>query len=504
MPVAEQVKAKLEKLPSTPGCYLFRDGGGRLIYVGKARDLRDRVLSYFRESTWETTTPLRRRLIEQAEDLEWIPTRTEAEALLLESRLIKAFKPRFNIAQRDDKRFLLVRIHLGHPFPRFEIGRLRKGEGWTTFGPYLSSSAARAAVDFVERRFGIRKCRPVRPTDRDYQHCHADIIRNCSAPCIGRVTPVEYRHRVDEACAFLSGQRPELVEEVRQEMEQAADVGDFERAATLRDTWQRLETAVRQARLITGDPARRRQQADVGLEQIRQWFGLAHPPQRIECMDISTISGTHSVASLVCARDGIPAPRWYRRYRIRTVSGVDDSAMIKEVVRRHAEDIREGERPAPDLLLVDGGPMQLRAAMEAFQEAGLTGITVAALAKRREEIYRAGDGLHPLSLDRDSPGVLVLRRLRDEAHRFALAYHQRLRNRRVRESLLDDIPGVGPKRKRQLLRRFGSVRGVQRAALEELAAVPGIGWAMARVIHEWLSGSEESADQTTAGPISSS
>ncbi len=503
MPPAEKIKVKLDALPSVPGCYLFRDGEGRLIYVGKAGDLRERVFSYFRDSTWDATTPIRRRLIEQTEDLEWVTTRTEAEALLLESRLIKTFKPRFNIAQRDDKRFLLVRIHRGHPFPRFETCRLRKGEGWTWFGPYLSSAAARAAVDFVERRFGIRKCRPLRPTERDYRHCHADVIRNCSAPCIGRVDETEYRRRVEEACAFLSGEKPALVEDVRRAMEEAADAGDFERAAALRDTWRLLETAVRQRRLATGDPVRRRLRAERGLEEIRNAMGLDRIPHRIECIDISTISGTHSVASLVCALEGVPAPRWYRRYRIRTVEGLDDPAMMREVVRRHAEDILEGSRPAPDLLLLDGGAGQLHAAVEALREAGLGSITAVALAKRQEELYRAEGSSRPIRLERDSPALLILRRLRDEAHRFALAYHRRLRNKRIRESVLDEIPGIGSARKRLLLRRFGSVKGVMGASAEELAGVPGIGRVLGQAIREWLAGWERGNAGQAGSPPSS-
>ncbi len=485
MEINEKVKARLAELPAVPGCYLMRDLQGRLIYVGKAVSLKDRVSSYFRDSTFSTTTPIRRDLIHAVADLEWIQTRTEAEALLLESKLIKDYKPRFNIALRDDKRFMMVRIHLGHPFPRFEICRFKRQDEFTYFGPYVSATSAREAVDFAERHFGIRVCLPLRPGEDDFLHCLADIIRHCSAPCVGRISQAAYRTRVEEACAFLRGERPALVEEVRASMVAASQACDYERAATLRDTLRHLETAIRQRRLLTGDSARLAEHAQSGVQSLRAALGLPRPPRLIECVDISTISGSHSVAGLVCAVDGVPRKNRYRRYRIRTVEGVNDPAMMKEVVARHLADIRDGSCPPPDLLLLDGGPTQLAAARAALAEGGMAGLPTAALAKRFEEIY-TDPGAPPVRLPMESPALTMLRRLRDEAHRFAIAYNRLLRARCIRESVLDDIPGIGPSKKKALLTAFGSVRRLAAAPESAVAQVSGIGPMLARTIKDWL------------------
>jgi excinuclease ABC subunit C len=485
MEVSEKVKAKLRDLPEVPGVYLMRDLQGRIIYVGKALNLKDRVTSYFRDSTFSTTTPMRRDLVLTVADLEWYRARNEAEALLLESKLIKDYKPRFNIALRDDKRYMMVRIHTGHPFPRFEICRFRRQDGYAYFGPYVSATSAREAVDFAERRFGIRVCLPLRPGAADFKHCLAEVIRQCTAPCVGRISRSDYHLRVTEACAFLRGERPELLDDVRADMRAASDACDYERAASLRDTLTHLETAIRQRRSLTGDPGIRIQEAHAGVEELRHALRLPRSPRVIECFDISTISGTHSVASLVCAVDGMPQKNRYRRYRIQTVEGMNDPAMMKEVVSRHLDDIREGSRDTPDLILLDGGQTQLAAAREALVTAGMTDIPTAALAKRFEEIHLA-PGEPPIRLPPDSPALKVLRSLRDEAHRFAISYNRLLRARRIRESALDDIPGIGPSKKKALLSVFNSVRRLSAAPESEIAAVPGVGAALARSIKDWL------------------
>jgi excinuclease ABC subunit C len=486
MELADQVKAKLKELPEVPGVYLMRDLQGRIIYVGKALNLKDRVSSYFRDSSFATTTPLRRDLVLTVADLEWYQARNESEALLLESKLIKDYKPRFNIALRDDKRYMSVRIQLDHPFPRFEICRLKRQDGYTYFGPYVSSLSAREAVDFVERRFGIRVCLPLRPGAVDFKHCLSEVIRQCSAPCVGRIAQADYHARVAQACAFLRGDAPELLDDVRAEMTAAAAECDYERAASLRDTLRHLETAIRQRRLLTGDPGIRALDAQAGVAEIQRVLGLPRLPRVIECFDISTISGTHSVASLVSALDGMPQKKRYRRYRIRTVEGMNDPAMMKEVVSRHLADIREGSREWPDLLLLDGGQTQLAAAREAMAEAGLAeSIPTAALAKRFEEIHVTLRE-PPIRLPPESSALKVLRSLRDEAHRFAIAYNRKLRARRIRESVLDDIPGIGPSKKKALLSVFGSVRRLSAAPESEIAAVPGVGPALSRSIKDWL------------------
>lgn len=483
--VSDKVRRKLGDLPDKPGCYMMRDRRGKIIYIGKAVSLRKRVQSYFRPGTWGKADPKLRGLIRSIEDFDYLVVRNEAEALLTEGQLIKDFKPRYNVDLRDDKRFLMLKIDPAEPWPQFKAVRLRKDDGAQYLGPYVSSTATRAAMGFVEKKFGLRKCRPLVPGEEDHRHCINDIVRYCSAPCVGRISREEYGERVRAACAFLRGETPALLEEVRESMAAAAERKHYEEAAALRDTWLMLREICSQRARVVSTPAMRAEDARCGIEELRAVLGLESPLKRIECCDISNISGTHSVASVVCAEDGIPAPAQYRHYRIKTVHQADDPAMMAEVIRRRFSRLQAEGGAAPDLLVVDGGVAQLNAAAGEMLALGVRGIPVVGLAKRFEEIHIPGKR-DPLRLVPGSRALHVLQRVRDEAHRFALAYHQRLRARRLRESLLDEIPGLGEKRKMALLGHFGSVLRIQRAGVEDIAAVPGIGPAMAKDISEWL------------------
>ena len=481
----DKVRKKLPELPDKPGCYLMRDWRGKIIYVGKALSLRKRVQSYFRTGTWVKADPKLRGLIRSVDDFDIVILRNEAEALLTESRLIKDYKPRYNVDLRDDKRFLMLKIDLAETWPQFKAVRIRKEDGARYLGPYVSSVATRAAMDFVEKRFGLRKCRPRNPVAEDHRHCINDIVRYCSAPCLGRISREDYLQRVEQACAFLRGETPALLEDVRASMEQAAEHHRFEEAAALRDTWFMLKEICNQKARVMSTPDMKAEDARAGIEELRMALGLKAPLRRIECCDISNISGTHAVASLVCSLDGLPAPAHYRHYRIKTVQQADDPAMMAEVIRRRFERLKREGGAVPDLLVVDGGITQLNAALGEMMLLGVQAVPVVGLAKKLEEVHVPGQPV-PLRLPADSRALYVLQRTRDEAHRFALAYHQRLRARRLRESLLDEIPGMGEKRKTALLRQFGSVARLRRASLEEIAAVAGIGSAMARGIVEWL------------------
>ena len=480
------LRAKLRDLPDKPGCYLMRDGRGRIVYVGKATSLRKRVGSYFRRATQRRADPKLRGLINSIRDLEWIVTRTEAEAILTEGRLIKEYRPRYNVSFRDDKRFLLLRVDPGVQFPRFTACRFKRDDGARYFGPYTSSAAARAALDFVEKRFGLRKCTPRIPDDETYKHCINDIIRYCSAPCVGKVTEADYRKRFEEACAFLRGERTGLLREMRDAMDALSANLEFERAAVLRDTWMLLTAAVKQRTRMAATPEMKREEARAAVGALQDGLALEVEPRVIEAFDISTISGTFSVAGLVCFADGQPNRRRYRRYRIRTVEGMDDPRMMGEAVRRRYARCREEGR-RPDLVLIDGGITQLRAARRELDALGLNTLAVVGLAKRFEEVYRI-DRVDPVRFPRESPALHLLQRVRDEAHRFALDYHRRLRSKRIRESVLEDVPGIGQKRKQILLSRFGSITRVARATEAEIAATPGIGATMARAILAALKG----------------
>ena len=484
MTLPDKVKQKLQTLPDKPGVYFMRDRDGRIIYVGKASSLRDRVRSYFHLATLRSSDPKLRGLVHSINDFDILITRTEAEATLTEGRLIKDYRPHYNVSFKDDKRFLLIRVNLNDPFPRFEACRIQKDDGAVYFGPYASSPSAWAALEFIEKRFGLRQCRPREPGPDDHKHCHNDIVRFCSAPCIAKVSPEQYRERVNLAASFLRGEKPEYLEEIKQAMEKESADRHFEKAAALRDTLFLLRRAVKERIRARKTLAIKAEDAKAGVEELRQALGLDQPPRVIEAYDISNISGTHAVGSLVCSVDGIPQKNRYRMFRIKTVEGIDDPGMMAEVVRRRFARAVEEKEPLPDLVLVDGGITQLNAARAQLDTLGLQHLPAAGLAKRFEEVvWKQRD---PIRLPEDSNALKVLVQIRDEAHRFALTYHRSLRLKRIRESMLDEIEGVGEKRKKLLLKHFGSVARLRKASEEDIAKVRGVGAAVAKVVKEAL------------------
>lgn len=496
MQVSDQVKKKLQTLPDKPGVYFMRDKHGKIIYVGKAVSLRNRVRSYFRQGTLRSAEPKLRGLIRSIADFEFLVLRNDAEATITEGRLIKEYRPRYNVLFRDDKRFLLLRVDPSEPFPRFTTCRIRKEDQAVYFGPYGNSSAVYAAKEFLEKRFGLRLCRPRVPGPQDHKHCMNDIIRFCSAPCVAKISPDAYRARVEEAIAFMRGERPELLKELREIMDQAAAAQQYERAAALRDTLFLLQEAIK--RRIRGEKSLsiKADEARAGVTELQQALKLSNPPRVIETYDISNISGTFAVGSMVCAVDGLPQRSRYRLFRIKTVEGSDDPRMMAEVIRRRYTRVLEEKAALPDLVLVDGGITQLRAARAELDRLGLEELPAVGLAKRFEEIYPmamarerkgypdAGTIQSPVRLPENSNALKVCKQIRDEAHRFALTYHRRLRMKRLRESILDDVPGIGQKRKELVLGHFGSIARLRRASVEDLTAIPGVGPAMAGLIKE--------------------
>lgn len=481
MTASHTLRDKLAALPDKPGCYLMRDRKGTIIYVGKAVSLRRRVQSYFRPATLRDAPPKLRSMINSVADLEVITVRNETDALLTESALIKQYRPRFNIVLRDDKRYLALRADPRDPVPRLATCRILRDDHALYFGPFPSASVVRAVLDFTEKRYGLRKCKPIRPDADTYKHCINDIVRFCSAPCVGRVSPEEYVARFAEACAFLRGERLGVIEEVKSQMQAAAAAHDFEKAATLRDTWIALREMVKRRVRVAATPEMHAAAALAGIRELQRLIGLPSVPALIEGFDISNLFGTHSVASLVAAADGLPDRRLYRRFRIRTVEGADDPRSMAEVIGRRYARVQAEGKPLPGLIMIDGGVTQLRAARAALASLGLGHIPAVGLAKQQEEVV-LDDGRPPLLLPRDSDALRVLTRLRDEAHRFAIDYHRRLRGRLIRESALDEIPGIGPAKKAALLTRFGSVRRLARASLADLESVPGIDRTLAEAI----------------------
>ncbi len=336
MSLPENIRKKLSDLPHKPGIYLMRDRLGTVIYVGKARDLRKRVSQYFQPSRrmgWDLKF---KALIETVRDFDYHLVRSEPEALLLEGKLIKEFHPRYNVSFRDDKRFLLLKVNLNDPIPRFTLTRLKQDDGARYFGPFPNSGALRSTLALVRRQYHLRGCRPLTPGERDYKHCLYAHLKYCTAPCIGNVNREQYLDQIRAACEFLEGQCQEMQEQLTHEMQKAATAQDYERAAELRDLLTDLRRTTKKVnrfeRLPYSLPLVLDPEKD--LTELAEVLGLPAPPQRIEGFDISNISGTFKVASLVSFRNGRPDRSNYRRFKIKSVDGQDDFASIAEVVRR--------------------------------------------------------------------------------------------------------------------------------------------------------------------------
>ena len=603
MSVPEPIRKKLAALPHKPGIYLMRDRFSTVIYVGKARDLRRRVSQYFQPSRrmgWDLKF---KALTEAIQDFDFHVVRSEPEALLLEGKLIKEFHPRYNVSFRDDKRFLMLKVNLQDPIPRFSLTRIKQDDGARYFGPFPNSSALRGTLAMVRRQFHLRGCRPLTPNERDYKHCLYAHLKYCTAPCIGNVAPRQYLEQVQAACDFLDGHCQELQTQLTEEMKKAAGAQEYERAAQLRDLLADLrrttEKVNRFERLpyslpLAIDP-------DRDLAELARALGLASPPARIEGMDISNISGTFKVASLVSFRNGRPDRANYRKFKIKTVEGQDDFASMAEVVRRRYSRLlreatagspppgvessqltvhssqsaaespqatvpssqftvhssqsaaespqatvpssqatvhslpavasakagsqstsppaagfrtphsalppsrsavrRAGRPPAPalvtrhsslgtplglpDLILIDGGKGQLGAACAELEKLGLSHIPIIGLAKEFEEIHRPGQK-EPLRLPPESGALKLLQRVRDESHRLANTFNAQLRLRKISESILDEFPNIGQRRKAALLKKFGSVQRLRLATVEQIAEVPGLGGKMAADLKAFL------------------
>ncbi len=506
MNVSADISRKVSNLPHKPGVYLMKDRFGTVIYVGKARDLRRRVSQYFQPSRRLAWDPKFMALVEAIRDLEVHVARNEPEAILLEGKLIKDFRPRYNVSFRDDKRFLLLKINLNDPIPRFSLTRLRTEDGARYFGPFANSGALRRTLNLVRHKFNLRGCRPLTPGEPDYRHCLYAHLKVCTAPCIGNVTREQYLMQVHAACDFLAGQCAEMQEQLESLMKKSAAQLDFEKAAELRDLIADINDTTRKTnpfiRVPYSLPVAVDPQND--LAELARVLELEAPPARIEGFDISNISGTFAVASMVAFRNGRPDRAGYRRFKMRTVTGQDDFACMAETVRRRytrmlSEIDAQAENPneppgrlasgtrslLPDLILIDGGKGQLNAAGQELAKLGLSHIPIIGLAKEFEEIYLPGSK-EPLRLSHDSGALKLLQRVRDESHRLANTYNAQLRLKRISESLLDEFPGIGGQRKAALLKRFGSVRRLQLATVEEIAAVPGFGGKAAAELKSFL------------------
>lgn len=433
----EALLNKIRHLPKTPGVYLFKDGQGRVLYVGKAKDLRSRVSSYFQNSTdlLATRGPEIAHMASLAVDLDFLDCETEVDALLQENRLIKDIQPPYNERLRDDKTFPYLEITTSDDFPGVYVTRKPRLKGSKLFGPFTNAAGVRDAVNALQKVFKFRTCE-LEIVDGDerrryFRPCLLHSISRCTAPCADRIAKEEYRKDIERLKKFLASKRSVVLRQLNREMEQAARHREYEIAARLRDEIKALE-----ALSLSGDP-----NADVqpevfyidpaeGLAKLGEILDLDRAPRSIEGIDIANLHGGESCGSLVCFIDGKPFKNGYKRFRIKTVEGVDDYAMIREVVLRRYRHAAEGEELYPDVILIDGGLGQLHAALSAFDEMNIAPPMVISLAKREEEIYIQARS-KPVRLARNHPALRLLQQVRDEAHRFAQHYHHLLRRKKT-------------------------------------------------------------------------
>ena len=608
----ERLSAKLKGLPDSPGVYMMKNAAGRIIYVGKAKNLKNRVRSYFHSREHDIKT---QAMVSHIDDLDYIVVSTEREAFMLENNLIKRYEPLYNIELKDSRGYPYIRI-TKEKYPRAELARRYAKDG-QYFGPYLSNSMANDLLNLLSDIYPMRTCR--QNLDKPKQNarpCMRYMLKKCSAPCTGMISEEAYAQLARGAAQLLGGSPDAIISRLEQSMLRASEKQQYEKAAELRDrigTLQKLDQQqkvvlpggdhdvlaaalkdgyavicalyVRSGRLIgteikeypevgaigieqlisqyivsryskespmcsvmivedaegrealeeylsagarrkiklliprRGDKkklldmakanaqermnksferqAAMRARRETGLNQLKEALGLEKMPERIECFDISHIQGTDTVASMVVLLNGAPAPKEYRRFKIRQDQN-DDFLSMREVISRRYKRLAqecEGFNEAPDLIVIDGGKGQLSSACEILDELGLD-LPAIGLAKRMEEVFMPGRSL-PLELEPNSPGVLLLQTIRDEAHRFAITYHRSLRNKRGLLSQLEGILGIGPKRRKLLFKAYGSVERIKQASIEELSALEGMNALSAKEVYHFFHKEAVSSSQSS-------
>lgn len=482
MPISDQLKNKLATLPTTPGVYQYKNAKGKLIYIGKAANLKNRVSSYFQASRHRD--PKTEILVGEIATVDWIVVGSEAEALFLESELIKRYKPPFNIDWKDEKNFIYVKIPVTDEFPVVSYVRRPLDDRAKYFGPFTSSDSLRRAMKVLRRVFPFVTHATLPP-----RGCLQFHLGLCPGPEENAISARDYKHNLKKLMLYLGGHQDKLIATLEREMAQAAKKQNFELAAKTRDQLAALQ-ALPHKRVFSDQ-----EMFDLTLDQalvgLSDQLGLKGLPRRIEAYDISNFQGTDAVASMTVFQDGLPARDQYRKFKMRA-RGPNDFAMMSEVISRRFALKGEVENwPKPDLVLIDGGKGQLSAALESMRAFEVDLLTIG-LAKREEDIirsrrYDAGSDTHDFEIIRlphSSQALQLLQRIRDEAHRFAVNYHAHIRDQRVRRSALDEIPGIGPANRKKLIKAFGSVHGVKEADEQTLATV--IGPAKATIVKEHL------------------
>ncbi len=596
-----EISEILKSIPEKPGIYIMKDANDKILYIGKAKVLKRRVSSYFHKSLENERI---KAMVSKVANIEIIITNTEIEALMLESTLIKKYKPPYNIALKDDSRYVYAKFHMNEKYPWLEITREFKRDGSPYFGPYSSSRWLEKYVDTLRKMFPIRTCnydlQKVKRACIDYQ------LKRCLAPCVYDVDQEEYMEIVKQMMTFMEGRGEELIKELEKQMKKAAENLQFEKAAILRDRLKAIRKSVQKQKVVSltldnKDIIAIARTENVTLVQVQfiregklvgqthyilnqgiensrstiisnfitqyyqerpnipekiivpdkienkeiieQWLselenrpvkiidtpedidreliamcelnarnnlgrillldksdeliladsvidlqkrlGLSKPPVIIEGFDISNIQGTNPTASMVRFYNGAPDKKNYRKFKIKSKTTPDDFAMMYEVVYRRYKSVIEKQYPLPDLILIDGGRGQVNAAMKALRDLGLDYLTVVGIAKRFDHLVPAWID-DEIALPKESLGLRLLQYVRDEAHRFAVSYHRKLRQKELEHSILDDIKGVGEKTKLRLLKEFGTVKSIGQASVEEIATVPGINLELAYKIKSYI------------------
>jgi excinuclease ABC subunit C len=433
---------KAKGFPQSPGVYLMKDHQGLVIYIGKAKNLKNRASSYFHDTAMQD--PRLAAWVREICDIDFLPCTSEVDALLTENRLIKDIQPRYNKELKDDKTYPYLMIVTHEEFPRVEVTRTPRQRGAKLYGPFTSVAQLRGALQALQRLFRFRTCSldldSSDPRWRWFRPCLLASIKQCSAPCNLRISREDYRRDIRRLQLFLEGGRERLVQQMEEEMRQASKEMAFEKAARIRDELKLLASLDErgqidrhaQPEVFQIDPKR-------GLRGLKKILQLPDVPRVIEGIDIAHLGGRETVASLVQFIDGLPFKPGYRRYRIRDVDGIDDFRSIHEVVSRRFRRALHQDDPFPDLLLIDGGKGQLNAALAAFRDQQIQPPVLLSLAKREEEIYLPGES-EPLRLQRNAFSLRLLQYVRDEAHRFAQHYHHILR----RKKTFDEDPPITP------------------------------------------------------------
>ena len=486
----EELIKFVKGFPDRPGVYLMRDENGEIIYVGKAKSLRKRVSSYFRHTH---ASPRLNKLVETIRDISTMRTETEIEALILENRLIKLYQPFFNVDLKMNERYAYIKI-TAEKHPRIIVTRVKMDDGAVYIGPYVRVSEVRALLRLVERYLPLRSCGGAEAKPQNGRPCMKYSLGRCLAPCCGLCTDNEYRDRVADVALLLQGHGAELVERLRKRMDKAARELKFEEAAHLRDTIRAIWRVSRQQNTIPEIPSGKDNFWEV-LNSMQKTFHLPVLPWRIDGFDISHSAGNFTVGVAVVFEQGYPNPSLYRKFNIRTVEGIDDFRSMKETLTRRYKRCLEGQEPLPQLILIDGGPVQLEFAMQALDELGIHNIPIISLAKEFEEVYMPNQK-EPVRLDHTDPVLRLLQHVRDESHRFAITSHRTRRGKSFTRSKIEEVPGIGRAKAAMLITKFGSVRAIKDLPPEELAAAPGIGPALAKRILAKLNEENETEKMT--------